>query len=135
MTSALFANGAGFGLAITVENVQPAVLSMTSSVHSPPDSSTDAVIELPGDTGYCDGERGTMYPPFTLASPYISYHALYCGVAPAQLVAVPSCSTVCLLYPSIPTHCTAISALVPEHVTVGTTHLALTALKVPPVSM
>jgi hypothetical protein len=73
ITSALVASGAE--LVITVENVQPAVLSMTSSVHSPPDNSTDAVIELPGDTGYCDGERVTMYPPFTLASPYISYHA------------------------------------------------------------
>jgi hypothetical protein len=50
ITSALSANGAGAGLAITVENVQSAVVSITFSVHCPPDKRTEALIELPGAT-------------------------------------------------------------------------------------
>jgi hypothetical protein len=50
ITSALASDGAGVGLAITVENVQPAVVSITFSVHNPPDKRTEALIELPGAT-------------------------------------------------------------------------------------
>jgi hypothetical protein len=133
MTSALAADAAES--VMTLVYVQPAVVSTTISVHTLPDSVTDAVIALPAATLYDDPvETVTMYPLLTAASPYISYHALYSGVDPAQLVSVPSCSTVALPQPSIPTHCTASSAVVPEHVTVGTTHLALTALNVPPLS-
>jgi hypothetical protein len=58
ITSAVAADAAES--VITVEDVHPAVWSMTSSVHTSPDNCTDPVIASPGCTGYDDVESGTI---------------------------------------------------------------------------
>jgi hypothetical protein len=61
---------------ILVEKVQPAVSSLTRKVQISSDTLTEALIVSPGEVGYKYEARLTRYPPFTLASPHISYQEL-----------------------------------------------------------
>jgi hypothetical protein len=99
-----------------------------------PEREIDPSITSPGATGYEDVDSATSYPSLTLESPYISYHASYDGDPLMQSVSVPSCSTVSLTAPSIPTHSDAYVVAPDAHVTVGTVQLPATAENVAPVT-
>ena len=88
----------------------------------------------------CMSETVTVSPALTASGTSlegcgsVSTHAEYWTAPLATVACVPACTRSVVVAPPIPTHVASARALVPDAVadTVGTVHVALTAVNVPP---